>query len=82
MGGRDPSPFLCNYATPDGRHAGGSNFLMADCHAKWFRGSQVSAGRNATTETGIEDPSTYGNAAGTSGTFVGGRPISATFSIK
>lgn len=27
-----------------GRHIGGSNYVMADGHAKWLRGSQVSAG--------------------------------------
>ncbi len=32
------------YTTVDGRHAGGSNFLMADGHAKWLRGSSVSGG--------------------------------------
>jgi prepilin-type N-terminal cleavage/methylation domain-containing protein/prepilin-type processing-associated H-X9-DG protein len=36
-------------ATTGGIHTGGSNFLMADGHSKWLRGSQVSSGANATT---------------------------------
>jgi prepilin-type N-terminal cleavage/methylation domain-containing protein/prepilin-type processing-associated H-X9-DG protein len=30
-----------------GRHLEGSNYLMADGHVKWFKGSQVSSGFNA-----------------------------------
>jgi prepilin-type N-terminal cleavage/methylation domain-containing protein/prepilin-type processing-associated H-X9-DG protein len=30
----------------DGRHQGGAVFLMADCHAKWVRPTQVGAGRD------------------------------------
>jgi prepilin-type N-terminal cleavage/methylation domain-containing protein/prepilin-type processing-associated H-X9-DG protein len=30
-----------------GRHIGGANYVMADGHAKWLRGSQVSAGQFA-----------------------------------
>jgi len=35
-----------NYLAPTGRHNGGSNYLLADGHAKWFIASQVSAGQN------------------------------------
>lgn len=82
MGGRAPLAWPCHYTGPEGIHAGGSNFLMADCHAKWFRGSQVSSGRNATSQNAAEQVYQYGNAAGTSGTFPGGVPIGATFSIN
>jgi len=34
--------FLAN----DGRHSGGSNFLLADFHTKWLRSGTVSAGDN------------------------------------
>ena len=81
MGGRSPGAYACFYTAPEGVHAGGSNFLMADCHAKWFRGSQVSSGRNATDQNAAEQVYQYGNAAGTSGTLPGGAPIGATFSI-
>ncbi len=30
----------------DGRHNGGSNFLLADGHVKWFKPNNVSAGQN------------------------------------
>ncbi len=46
MGGRAIASFACHYAGPEGRHAQGSDFLMADGHAKWYRGSQVSSGSN------------------------------------
>ena len=36
------------FATVTGRHSDGSNFLMADGHSKWFRGSAVSAGNSNT----------------------------------
>ena len=32
---------------PEGRHQGGSNFVLSDGHAKWFRPGQVSPGINA-----------------------------------
>lgn len=33
-----------NFAAPTGRHTDGSNFLMADTHAKWLRGAAVTSG--------------------------------------
>jgi prepilin-type N-terminal cleavage/methylation domain-containing protein/prepilin-type processing-associated H-X9-DG protein len=33
------------FISPIGRHSGGSNFMLADGHAKWLRGGVVSAGR-------------------------------------
>jgi prepilin-type N-terminal cleavage/methylation domain-containing protein/prepilin-type processing-associated H-X9-DG protein len=35
--------------TKDGRHTGGSNFLMCDGHAKWLRNAQVSSGSNSSS---------------------------------
>lgn len=35
-----------SYAAQDGLHNGGSNFVLADGHAKWFKGSAVSPGRD------------------------------------
>ena len=81
MGGRDPGAFACHYSGPDGRHSKGSNFVMGDTHAKWFRGSQVSSGGNASSETSDQTPGNYGNAAGTSGKIPGGS-MGATFSIR
>lgn len=36
-----------SFTSATGRHTNGSNFLMADCHAKFLQGSQVSAGQNS-----------------------------------
>ena len=43
-------PYGGGYAAKTGLHTDGSNFLMTDCHAKWFRGSQVSSGYVASAE--------------------------------
>ncbi|MDR3710753.1 MAG: DUF1559 domain-containing protein [Capsulimonadaceae bacterium] len=34
------------FTSPDGRHQTGSNFLMADNHAKWLKAATVGAGRD------------------------------------
>ena len=81
MGGRDGGAFACHYTGPTGRHNEGSNFLMGDCHAKWLRGSAVSSGLNAGSETDNENLSQYGNAAGTEGND-GSTAPAATFSIR
>jgi len=44
-----------DFQAATGRHTNGSNFLMADTHAKFLRGSQVSAGQDNVTT-----PATYG----------------------
>ncbi|HEX8834826.1 MAG TPA: H-X9-DG-CTERM domain-containing protein, partial [Abditibacteriaceae bacterium] len=44
-------------------HLEGSNFLMADGHVKWYRGSAVSSGIQATSSTAAQDNSTANNAA-------------------
>ncbi len=51
----------------DGRHQLGSNFILADGHCHWFRGSQVSTGDSAATATTPQGPQStwYGPAAGT-----------------
>lgn len=43
-------PFGGGFAAKTGRHTDGSNYLMCDCHAKWFRGAQVSSGYVAAAE--------------------------------
>jgi prepilin-type N-terminal cleavage/methylation domain-containing protein/prepilin-type processing-associated H-X9-DG protein len=59
------------------RHIRGSNFLMADGHAKWLFGSQVSPGLNAPTSGTQEQDYEWGSAASTDiDSFV------ATFSVK
>jgi prepilin-type N-terminal cleavage/methylation domain-containing protein/prepilin-type processing-associated H-X9-DG protein len=57
------------YASPTGRHTGGSNFLMADDHAKFLKPGAVAAGRtNTVNETdclGDYTPDGYPEASGT-----------------
>jgi len=72
------------YATATGRHTDGSNFLMADDHAKWFRSSAVSAGitnpNNADCNaTLVKDSSGEGTMA--AGTECSDSTIAATFSL-
>lgn len=72
-----------NYAQANGRHQQGANYLMADCHAKWFRPSAVSAGVTNTSSTdcgGATDPSGMGTMG--SGTECADSTIAATFSLK
>jgi prepilin-type processing-associated H-X9-DG protein len=47
---------------PEGRHLEGANYVMADGHAKWFKGSKVSPGGSAATPN---DSQTSTLAAGT-----------------
>lgn len=60
-------------------HTGGANYLLADGHAKWFRGSAVSAGQNGS-------PNSYQNATQASSTDYSGGianepAAAATFSL-
>ena len=65
---------------PDGRHAPGANYVMADGHAKYLRPTQVSPGNNANGERDQQMNNT--TAAGTSGSFDGTNQPAATFSIR
>ena len=73
---------------PTGRHTDGSNFLMADGHAKWLRGAAVSSGYAPSLATCNQDgsPAVTGcsvgvnKAAGTSGTFADGSRPAVTVS--
>ena len=89
LGGEDPassafagSDASCHWTGPLGRHSDGANYLMADCHAKWFRGAAVSPGANASNETDPQkpNPGNGGQAAGTAGT-INGTVTGATFSV-
>ena len=48
---------------PDGRHTGGSNYLLADGHVKWLKPEKVSAGENSAF--GSDAPQVFMHAAGT-----------------
>jgi len=83
LGGITISPLA--FTGPEGIHAGGSNFLMADDHAKWLRGNVVSPGFTAPLPTSPQTTGAYINegisAAGTEGT-INGVPCAATFSLE
>ena len=86
---RFSTPNPAAFTGPSGRHTDGSNFLMADTHAKFVRGSSVSAGKNNTN--GPTDCGFYFNASGNqaggspgadaSATGCGDGTIALTFSI-
>ena len=69
-----------------GRHSGGAVYLMADCHAKWFKPSMITGGTNnmtSATDCGVDKSSrtdgwsdAVAAATGCSDTTIG-----ATFSI-
>ncbi|MEO7720068.1 MAG: DUF1559 domain-containing protein [Capsulimonas sp.] len=66
----DGSPTVSAIKT--GRHTDATNFMMADGHVKWIRGTAISTGPNASTSTDAQNGS---QAAGTSVT-----GFAATFS--
>jgi len=72
------------FLNPTGRHTDGSNFLMADTHAKWFRGAAVAGGMTNPTST---DCNTGGTTNGSTGVIIAPGPdcsdgtIAATFSL-
>lgn len=73
------------YAQPTGRHTDGSNFLMADNHAKWLRGNAVSAGLGNSNpidcNTALaKTPSGEGTMA--AGTECSDSTLAATFSLQ
>lgn len=85
LGGRLPfNPLATQFEQSQGRHAGGSNFLLCDGHARWLHGANVSSGLDAARETCNQDnrpalPGCEGafHAAGTASDAPG---IQATFS--
>lgn len=81
------------FVSPLGRHSGGSNFMLADGHAKWLRGGVVSAGYNnakpgdAGGETTICPGPSGNTAAGSTGicaanTQAVNGTLQATFSLQ
>lgn len=59
------------------RHQGGSNFLLADGHVKWFKPGQISTGTDAPTPTSAQTGAISGTAAGTDNS-----AFWATFSVN
>jgi len=68
-----------------GVHAEGSNFVLADGHAKWYRGSAVSSGLNATSSTADQGTGCNSSTWGTAACLAAGadnNKFAATFSVK
>jgi len=79
LGGR-PTGSGGQFQSASGRHAGGSNYLLADGHAKWLPGYSVSSGLNAAGERDAQGLTQEGfSAAGTDASDV---DILATFSSR
>jgi len=58
---------LGSFGNQNALHTGGSNYLLADGHAKWYRGFGVSAGNNAATSNTVQN-ATNANSTDYSGT--------------
>ncbi|BDI32072.1 hypothetical protein CCAX7_41230 [Capsulimonas corticalis] len=72
------------FAAATGRHTDGANYLLADFHAKWMRGSAVSAGYTNPTETDCNTTAVTGGGPGVplaAGTGCADNSIAATFSL-
>jgi prepilin-type N-terminal cleavage/methylation domain-containing protein/prepilin-type processing-associated H-X9-DG protein len=76
-----------NFTNQNALHTGGANYLLADGHAKWFRGNAVSAGQTASVANSYEGTTGSGLTSSASSTdYSGGggatKPASAaTFSL-
>ncbi len=77
-----PGSSTAHFNSATGRHSDGSNFLMADTHAKYFRPSQVSAGANNNGMYGPCGGYYYGTGPGASADTTACTNSSATFSIQ
>ena len=87
LGGRlPPNPAATQFNSPEGRHSGGSNFLLSDGHVRWMRGASVSSGLNAREEYCAQDnlpaQEKCGGAFGAAGTGREQEGLRATFSVR
>lgn len=84
LGGRQPyNPAATQFADREGRHSGGADYLLADGHVKWLRGSRVSSGISPSLSSCAQDSAARGcdgpyHAAGTES----GGPFAVTFSTN
>ena len=78
LGGRSAGP-TGQFQPAQGRHSGGASYLLADGHAKWLRGTEVSSGLAAAFPADPQGASQGGfSAAGTETA----DPVAATFSPR
>ena len=72
-----------------GRHNGGANYLMLDCHVKWLNASKVSAGMSNNVGgadpgnylTGGSSKTQYGSLTAATTAYCGAGSIAVTFSL-
>jgi len=78
-----PTANLGSFTNQNALHTGGANYLLADGHAKWFRGSAVSAGLTATTANSYQGTggANYASSTDYSGSVSGEPATAATFSL-
>jgi prepilin-type N-terminal cleavage/methylation domain-containing protein/prepilin-type processing-associated H-X9-DG protein len=69
-------------ATNKGRHTDGSNYLLADGHVKWYRGSAVSSGFQALKSTDPQQAGDDASAVYAAGTEDSTNQYAITFSPK
>ena len=83
MGGRGDGGAPCTFTDVQGIHSDGSNFVLADGHAKWLRGDTVSTGQNAfqSNPLSAQNANQAAGTGATFGTYEGGAIPAATFSI-
>jgi prepilin-type N-terminal cleavage/methylation domain-containing protein/prepilin-type processing-associated H-X9-DG protein len=60
-----PTANLGSFANQNALHTGGANYLLADGHAKWYRGYAVSAGYSATVANTFQNVTAAGQASST-----------------
>ncbi len=77
MGKRPILSGLSQFDGPEGRHNGGSNFLMGDGHVKFLMPDRVSTGSDAKNKSDGQTGGIVGRASGTDNT-----TFDATFSTK
>ena len=82
LGGRPAGSTTYIDATNKGRHINGSNFLLADGHAKWYPGTQVSSGFQALNTTDPQQAGDDSSAVHAAGTEDSTNAFAITFSPK
>jgi len=73
-----------SFGNQNALHTGGSNYLLADGHAKWFRGNAVSAGNSATAANSYQGGTGATSTASStdySGSVANEPATAATFSL-
>jgi len=82
MGGRTGLTNVGQFTNGNALHTGGTNFLLADGHAKWFRGAAVSSGANNNLGTNQPESGTGTGIVAATTDYSGTPGYAATFSLQ